>query len=195
MKTFKINSVDDWHEHGAGELLQYPVTGRGRKIRVEFNTTHQTEVWMNRDVEDGKGETQTERVLVGAAQGQFDVQISVHADTELLILYPEAGAVFYRDHGPSHVVKPLSDEQFTTIEPRGARNTEQQRMLLLMKLNQDRMRAQLQNEMLQREQKMEARIQQRAEKLAASEALIETKKEENEDEASPAGDTTPNSED
>jgi hypothetical protein len=107
--------------------------------------------------------------LVGYGEGNFDCEFTVPSTTVVRVLAPDDASIFMRGTAADHRVPASETEVYTSIEPRSRRNTELDRMMMMMRLNQ-----------MQNDQKLAAELAQLRAQVAAQQA-----------QETPAAETTP----
>jgi hypothetical protein len=157
MKTFNVGPLEGWQPLGLGEVLEFGAE-KPRRVKVQINATGPVEVYA-RDAE-GK------EVLLGASEGLFEVNWTVAKTCPFVVISDNHDTVVYiRSATADQRVAKRELEAFTDIAPRARRNTEVDRLVQVMKLNEAR-REQQYREMVERVVK--------AEKRADEAALLET---------------------
>lgn len=154
MSYFKLDDLASWQEVTPGELLEF-VAEDPRRVRFAVMTNAPAEVWATFDGRE---------ILVGYGEGNFDCEFTVPSTTVVRVLAAEDAAIFMRGTAADHRVPASETEVYTSIEPRSRRNTELDRMIMMMRLNQ------MQNEQKQAAELAAVRAEL-ASKLALHEAL------------------------
>lgn len=181
MQTFKILNPKSWAEVQPGQSLRFGASTGQRVAKVIFNTTGRTAVFMS-DTQDTPHE---EAILVGTGDGLFGVEVAMGEYLYLTFAVEEGSRVFYKTEVGSQARAASQTEAFTSLMPEGRRNSDFDRMVQLMKLNDLRRKEETKVERAEFEKKLRANLA--AEAKAAREAEQVT--EETEDETSSAGDT------
>lgn len=131
---FKMDALSDWHAVAPGEALEFYARG-ARRVRIYFMCNASVEVWASPSAKP------QQEVLVGFGSGQFSCEFTTDGDTMLRILAPEDAAIFARGAAPDHRVAAADLPVYTDIAPRSRRNTEYDRMMMLMRWNEEQRQA------------------------------------------------------
>ncbi|WP_413876357.1 hypothetical protein [Albidovulum sp.] len=152
MKTFKLKALADWRRVAGDEILDFPVgDGEGRRVVIDFNVSVPVQVY-GADNADMVGE-----VLLAASDGQFTVECATREPLYVQVRAQVADAVvYYKTWASDHRVAKVSEEKYTSIEMRRARNPEMERMMLVMRLNAQAREARLSEEMAALTAKLDA---------------------------------------
>lgn len=154
MKKFDIMNPADWSKVVAGDILEFPVPGTSRKVALDINSTGKVTCYVSHS------EDMSDRVLLGSDTGMFTVRFSTRRPAYLEFESDDAAVIYISGASASHVVNKVGEVVFTTVEPQGRRNTDYDRMVMLMRLNEKR-----------REKALEAEIAEiRAERQALAAA-------------------------
>ena len=148
MKNFVMQSIVDWENVGLGEIYTFDRKFRGsRKVKLSVTTNAFVEVWAGRLDAKGKTAKETE-VLVAASDGQFHLSFATEGEGYWYIAGPKDAAVFVHQHAQDMSTKRRGDLlPYTNVEPRQRRNSDLDRMMHLMRLN-EKARDQRMNEAL-----------------------------------------------
>lgn len=157
MRTFDIKTLEMWESVGAGEVLEFDNPGGARKVALRINATGPVAVYAGH-LEDG-----SDRVLLGAADGMFAVTYSTDRTSFVSLEFGGGVECFVTGTARSQVIEKTADEVFTSVEPSGRRNSDYDRMVHFVKLNERRRDAALAAEI----------AALRAERKAAAEAAAE----------------------
>ncbi len=132
MRTFEIKNPADWTHVLAGEVLEMANPAGVRRARLSINTTEKVAVFManNPDMKDP--------ILVGASDGMFDVVFTAKGMAYVQIKSPKGAIVFVKHHTRDQLHKQVNTERFTNVEQFRRRATEQDRMVHLIKLNEQK---------------------------------------------------------
>lgn len=132
METFvQMQALTDWHRIEAGEGLTFPATGP-RRVRLAIMSNGPLELWATCPTADG-GE-----VLVAAQdKGQSSVEFTTLGECVVRFIAQEDVAIFAKGFAPDHRVAARDLPKFTSLEPRSRRNTEVDRMMMLMQHNEN----------------------------------------------------------
>lgn len=158
-RFFKVDALTDWHRIAAGEILKFPSEAGPRRVRLYVSSNDMVEVWAgNTDAPDAG-------VLVAHASGQFSVEYTADGESFVQFLAADDAAVFARGASADHRVAATDDQAFTSIAPRSRRNSDLDRMMMLMRYNE-----------VQREARYQADLAALAAQIAAKpvQAVTET---------------------
>lgn len=140
MKIYDIKDVNAWEQVETGFGLELPCPNAFRKIHLRFNTDQAVAVYIS-DTEDFAVKT-----LAAYDHGMFDVKATISASAFIKIEGPEDAAVFVQQFVGNQVIQGGVKPRYTTVEPRGRRNSDYDRMVYLFNLNEKRRDAQLEEE-------------------------------------------------
>lgn len=146
MQTFKLQSLSDWHEIAPGETIAFPANG-SRTVRLAITSNGPVEVWAS----DTKAE-----VLAACHAGSFAVEFTAEGDAALRFVADDGTAIFARGFAPDHRVAARDLPKFTTIAPRSRRNSDVDRMMMLMQHNERQREAAYQANMRRMETALQA---------------------------------------
>ena len=132
MQKFVVNDLDEIKEVVPGEVLEFDAGSRGRDVKLQITATEVVGVWAT------KLSQPDERKLIASAQGVFKVEVSTDEPLFLEFSGSETVAIFLVGFTRDQRVLSEEKEKFTNIEPRSRRNTNQDRMIMLSKLNEKR---------------------------------------------------------
>lgn len=152
MEFFKLDAVEDWHPIVPNELLAFSAEG-SRRVRLSIISNADCEVWVSLVGDDP--DTPIDR-LVGFGRGMFNVEYSVVGESAFRILADADAAIFMRGYTPDQRVPESELESFTSVEPRSRRNSELDRMMVVVNWNARQNELRLQAE----RQAMEARFEE-----------------------------------
>jgi len=140
MEVFNIKSVLEWKPLAAGELLEFPVNSNARNVTLMLNTTQRVDVYLAFS-DDLEGAT-----LLASSDGLFTVSATIGMDCYIFVDMPEDAKVFYSDNSRSQKVEPSPDAvSFTSVIPQGRRNSDLDRIMRLVSVNEERRDRQLKN--------------------------------------------------
>lgn len=145
METFKLQSLSDWHRIQPGENIGFPANGF-RTVRLAIIANGPVEVWAS----DAESE-----VLAAYQSGSFAVEFTAQGDAGLRFVADDDTAIFARGFAPDHRVAARDLPSYTTIAPRSRRNSDVDRMMMLMQHNERQREAAYQANM----QRVEAALQ------------------------------------
>lgn len=149
MQKFALGPVTAYHKIEGGEIVEFPARGP-RKIYVDLVSNCKVELWSADNVDmDGA-------VLVGAGEGMVTTEYTAAGESYLEIRAEKDGSVFMRGWAPDQRVKSSDGPSFTSVEPRVRQNSEYDRIMMVMKFNEQQRQAQLANDRAELAAKMAA---------------------------------------
>ena len=149
MQKFALGPVTAYHKIEGGEIVEFPARGP-RKIYVDLVSNCKVELWSADNVDmDGA-------VLVGAGEGMVTTEYTAAGESYLEIRAEKDGSVFMRGWAPDQRVKSSDGPSFTSVEPRVRQNSEYDRMMMVMKFNEQQRQAQLASDRAELASKMAA---------------------------------------
>lgn len=171
MTTFNLKNPLSWDQLLNGEILKFENFNGARQISFSVNSTQHVEVYVafNTEMKD--------RILLGASQGMFECSYSSAVHSYVQVVHKVAETqVFLRGPAASHIVPSKDDTSYTTVEPLGRRNSDLDRVMYEMRLNEKRRDVAL-NDTLGRIRDNEAardvkRAERKAARLAAEAELV-----------------------
>ncbi|AXF51983.1 MAG: hypothetical protein [Microviridae sp.] len=140
MQNFSIKDPSVWVSFVPETFLSYPVVNKsGRSVKFDVISTGQVDIYLSHshDFSDGDG------LLIASGSGLFKVEVFVAHDAYFRFDYSSSDAVSYRSYDLSHHVEPFSSEVFTTIHQASVRNADYDRMMMFVRLNEERRERQL----------------------------------------------------
>lgn len=156
MKTFDIRGIEAWQQVQSGEILEFPAINR-RQVKLTVNTDGPLSVYVA-DNADMFG-----AVLLASVDGDMaEMTYTANGLTYVEFRAPADGQIFVCGSAASHVVPKTDSEKYTSVIPQGRRNTDLDRMMQFMKLNEMRRERQMRDEIAA------ARAQLRADMDAAA---------------------------
>jgi len=127
---FNLKKIADWQKAVSGTSYIF-TSDKARRLRLNVNATGKVAAYLA-DQETG------ELVLLGAADiGMFEIEAHVAGDSLVQFEFDEGTEVFFAGHAPSHQVEKRDIEKFTAVAPMPARNTEFDRMMMIMRHNEN----------------------------------------------------------
>ena len=133
MKHFAILSTTQWHSLASGEAIEFKPEGRFRTVKLEFIPQSHALVWMsyNSDLSDP--------VLIASGSEHFTLSVSIDKDAYIwAALQADEHVISLRGSAPDQRLPFIEKPAFTNIEPRTRRNTELDRMMQYVKINEQR---------------------------------------------------------
>lgn len=133
MQVFKIKGLEEWANVSPSEILEFPAGYNGRVISLQVNTSERVEVYAS-DSDDMSNEK-----LLASADGLFEVNVSSRGTLFVQVRAKGKGTVvFLKTKTADHRVHQINETKFTSIETRRRRNSDVDRMMMLMQLNEKR---------------------------------------------------------
>lgn len=133
MQVFKIKGLEEWAKVSPSEILEFPAGYNGRVISLQVNTSERVEVYAS-DSDDMSNEK-----LLASADGLFEVNVSSRGTLFVQVRAKGKGTVvFLKTKTADHRVHQINETKFTSIENRRRRNSDVDRMMMLMQLNEKR---------------------------------------------------------
>jgi hypothetical protein len=173
MKTFDVKALSGWSPVQPNEVLAFEAAGESRAVRLMVNAVDKVAVYAADNAE------MTGAVLVGASDGLFAVAYTATGESFVRFAFSGKAAVFVQGAAPSHVVQATDDEKYTSIIPPDRRsNSEVQRMMHLMRINEKRREEALSGELA--ELRRERAAMQAAKEAAAAAVVLEPGEKEDE---------------
>lgn len=153
----RVHNLTKWKRLKAGAVLELP-GGEGRKVRVEFNVTMPTVVYLVH------GDKMT---LIGRVDGLDAVEFSAPQGDLHLACDGEGDVWYFTNDGVTYANDVSDQKPFTSIMRREQRNPQQDLMMWQMQQNARRRELQLLAEIQRRD---EAEAERVAQEKAAEEA-------------------------
>lgn len=133
MQHFAIKSLADWHQLVSGEAVLFEPEGRYRTIKLEVVPQSKALVWCSFDpkLKDPK--------LLASTSEQFTLAFTVDRPVYIWVgLEADDHICSIRGSAPDQRLAYVEKPAFTNIEPRSRRNTELDRMMQYVKVNEQR---------------------------------------------------------
>jgi len=173
---FDIRNPSEWERVQTADIKVFFAPNHKRQVKLTINSVGRTAVYLASDKE------MRGRVLVGAGEGMFDIAFTASSTAYLMFENPEGHECFVRGHTADQTVHRDPDlEILTSVEPRNRRNSDFDRMQMLMKLNEKR----------RDEQMAETIAKLKAETMHKLEADMEARRKRNTRETVVESDDTP----
>lgn len=170
MIMLKNKELAAWGQVQAGQVLDFR-SSKPRHVKFQITSNGPIEVWAASDPE------MTDAVLLGCGDTEkVQVEYTATADSFVMIKADKKSAIYVNI---PDLDQRLSDNElpsFTSIEPRTRNNTEVDRMMQLMKLNESRREAELAAERAVLRAEM-AKLGEAAQKVKDAEQVVETEEE------------------
>jgi hypothetical protein len=140
MKVFSVQSIDQWEQIAAGSIIPFKVASGGRRVKLRFNTSAFVDVYASYSPD------MLTPVLVASAAGLFEVQLHAPKAIYLSAVTNLDAEIFIQGSAHSHVVPSSDADSFTSLTPSGRRNSDMDKIMLLMRHNEKTRNAHLQAE-------------------------------------------------
>ena len=143
MQNFNIKNPDDWDAFAPSEIVEFPCSRAGfRQVAFTVNGSSRVSVYVSASAD------MAARKLVGSSSGMFAVAYAAKGPSFVQFVGENSDDIFVLGAGNSHVVEATSDEQFTTLIPPNRRsNSEVEKMMHVMRLNEKRRTQQMAHEL------------------------------------------------
>ncbi len=133
MQVFKIKGLEEWAKVSPSEIIEFPAGYNGRVISMQMNTSDRVEVYAS------ASEDMSDEKLLASADGLFEVNVSSRGSLFVQVRAKGKGTVvFLKTKTADHRVHQINETKFTSIETRRRRNSDVDRMMMLMQLNEKR---------------------------------------------------------
>lgn len=165
MQTFKIKRPSDWEEVAHGDILEIKSPSGARNLKQTINATGPVDVYIADMDENGELQNQ---VLVGTSQyGMFAIEVGVMGTRYITYALAEGVKAYILGETADQRRMPTEMPKFTSLEPQGRRNSDLDRMMQYVKLNEKRREATLSAEIkaLRAEQEAALRAAKEAEQV------------------------------
>jgi hypothetical protein len=133
MDVFNIKNPLEWDLILNGELIAFENYNGSRSIAFSVNSTGPVDVFVafNEDMKDRK--------LLGSSSGLFSCGYSAQSVSYVQIVHKHPETLTYV-HGPaaSHIVPTTEEPSFVELNPQGRRNSDIDRIMYEMRLNEKR---------------------------------------------------------
>jgi hypothetical protein len=139
MKTFKNGPLADWKQIEAGQMIPF-LSNKARRVKFQIIANSQIEVWVGTD------ENLTDGKLQAEGSGKASVEYTHVGNSYVMIKAEKKSAVYINVPDIDQTVEESEKPSFTSIEPRVRNNTDVDRMMQLLKYNQQQNEAMLAKE-------------------------------------------------
>ena len=127
---FNLKKIAEWRKAESGTSYIFS-SAKARRLRLNVNSTGKVAAYLA-DQETG------ELVLLAASEiGMFEIEAHVAGNSFVQFEFEEGVDVYFSGHAPSHRVEKREIEKFTAVAPMPARNTEFDRMMMIMRHNEN----------------------------------------------------------
>lgn len=155
MQNFNIGSLHQWFPVAMGELYSFDVDP-GDIRRVEFEFIADKVVTVSAISDDNLW-------IVGHGDGLCSVKFTTDRVVGICVEGDPSAVVLFKTRVATQVIADDGSVSYTTIEPRGPRQSDEvKRMMLMMRLNQQRREAALRAEMEERFRERDEQVIERA---------------------------------
>ena len=131
MKTFKNGPLAQWKKVKAGDVFSF-VSKKARHVRFEVISNGPIEVWA------GHKDDVSDFVLVGATNDKCRVEYTSEATSYAMIKAEKNAQVYVNIPDVDQRVEPSGKDSFVSIEPRTNENSDLQKIMHWVKLNEKR---------------------------------------------------------
>ena len=134
MQLFEIKGLQDWDRWQMNEMHTFASNGNGRVVKFEINTNCKVEVYARETSIFGD---LSDEVLVAAVDGRAEIKISTRGSLEVrYVTQDENPQVYFKAFARYQAVEPMSEEKFTNLEMGRRRNSDIDRMMMIMQHNE-----------------------------------------------------------
>ena len=130
MKTFKNGPLAAWKQITAGDVIEFK-SNKPRHVRFQITANSPVEIWAGSDSNLSDG------VLIGSSDEKCQIEYTSQGTSFVMIKAEKKSAVYVNAPDFNQSVKPSEKPSFTSIEPRIKKNTEFDRMMQMMRLNEE----------------------------------------------------------
>jgi len=159
MKTFKNGPLASWKQVKAGDVIPF-LSNKARRVKFQVVANSPIEIWAASDDKMSDG------VLVGATGDKACVEYTHIGNSYVMIKAEKNSAVYVNAPDLDQTIENSEKPAFTSIEPRVRNSTELDRMMQLLKYNQQ------QNEAMLAKERGELRAEMQALKLQQTAASV-----------------------
>lgn len=139
MKTFKNGPLAAWKQITAGDVIEFKST-KPRHVRFQITANSPVEIWAGSDAD------LSDAVLIGATDEKCQIEYTSKGTSFVMIKAEKKSAVYINAPDFNQSVKQSEKPSFTSIEPRIKKNTEFDRMMQMMRLNEEQRNRELASE-------------------------------------------------
>lgn len=139
MKTFKNGPLADWKQIEAGQMIAF-LSNKARRVKFQIVANSPIEIWAGTDDQLSDG------VLIGASSDKAQVEYTCVGNSYVMIKAEKKSAVYINAPDIDQTIAESEKPSFTSIEPRVRNNTDVDRMMQLLKYNQQQNEAMLAKE-------------------------------------------------
>ena len=139
MKTFKNGPLADWKQIEAGQMIPF-LSNKARRVKFQIVANSPIEIWAGTDDQLLDG------VLIGASSDKAQVEYTCVGNSYVMVKAEKKSAVYINAPDIDQTIAESEKPSFTSIEPRVRNNTDVDRMMQLLKYNQQQNEAMLAKE-------------------------------------------------
>lgn len=139
MKTFKNGPLADWKQIEAGQMIPF-LSNKARRVKFQIVANSPIEIWAGTDDQLSDG------VLIGASSDKAQVEYTCVGNSYVMVKAEKKSAVYINAPDIDQTIEESEKPSFTSIEPRVRNNTDVDRMMQLLKYNQQQNEAMLAKE-------------------------------------------------
>jgi len=139
MKTFKNGPLADWRQVEAGQVIPF-LSNKSRRVKFQIVANSPIEIWAGTDDQLSDG------VLIGASSDKAQVEYTCVGNSYVMLKAEKKSAVYINAPDIDQTIAESEKPSFTSIEPRVRNNTDVDRMMQLLKYNQQQNEAMLAKE-------------------------------------------------
>jgi len=162
MKTFKNGPLADWKQIDAGQMIPF-LSNKARRVKFQIVANSPIEIWAGTDdqLSDGR--------LIGASSDKAQVEYTCVGNSYVMVKAEKKSAVYINAPDIDQTIAESEKPSFTSVEPRVRNNTDVDRMMQLLKYNQQQNEAMLAKE----RENMRAEMAQRFAEQPKAETVTE----------------------
>ena len=130
-------------------VLPLECTGKSRTVKLGFNVDGSASVYLS------YYDDMREAVLLSRVTGVLDLEFQIDVDSYLSVIPHDKAAVFMMRRDRCQFVEKTTDESFTSLAIRPQRNSELDRMMKFMQLNEANRQRQFDKEVIRRDKQIQ----------------------------------------
>mgnify|MGYP006075286209 FL=1 len=130
MLTFKNGPLAAWKQITAGDVIEFK-SNKPRHVRFQLTANSPVEIWAGSDSD------LSDAVLIGATDQKCQIEFTSKGTSFVMIKAEKKSAVYINAPDFNQSVAQSEKPSFTSIEPRIKKNTEFDRMMQMMRLNEE----------------------------------------------------------
>jgi hypothetical protein len=176
MINFKNGPLASWKQIAPGDVIEFK-SNKPRHVRFQLTANSPVEIWA------GSDPAMSDAVLIGATDQKCQIEFTSNGTSFVMIKAEKKSAVYINAPDFNQSVKQSEKPSFTSIEPRIKKNTEFDRMMQMMRLNEEQRNRELAAERAELRAKIAELGAPAKQPQEAVEDLIEPEKEVSADDA------------